>query len=73
MCCDAPIIVQGSRVARAKFFERQADACAALAQETEDSDCRERCLRLQQIYLHLAESENGPILQQGMDREEPRF
>ncbi len=62
-------------MARSKFFERQADACAALAQETEDSDCRERCLRLQQIYLHLAESESGSILQQSMvsEREEPHI
>jgi hypothetical protein len=40
-----------------------------MAQETEDSDCRQRCLRLQQIYLHLAESETGPILQPDMASE----
>jgi hypothetical protein len=46
-------------LASAKFFERQAVALAALARETEDDDCRKRCLRLQQIYLHLAESEKS--------------
>jgi hypothetical protein len=46
-------------LASAKFFERQAIALAALAKETDDDDCRKRCLRLRQIYLHLAESEKG--------------
>jgi hypothetical protein len=40
-----------------KCFKRQAATCAALADETYDEDSRLRFKRLEQMYLHLAESE----------------
>jgi hypothetical protein len=33
-------------------------ACATLAKETEDDECRERCLRLEQVYRQLANAES---------------
>jgi hypothetical protein len=39
----------------AKFLLRRALACAKLARETEDDDCRERCLRLEKVYRELAQ------------------
>lgn len=33
-------------------------ACATLAKETEDDECRERCLRLEQLYRRLADAES---------------
>ena len=41
----------------AKRLRGQAARCAALAQQTHDEDGRQRYLRLQQMYLHLAETE----------------
>jgi hypothetical protein len=39
----------------AKFLLRRALACAKLARETTDDDCRARCLRLEQVYRQLAQ------------------
>ena len=39
------------------FLRRQAAACATVAKETRDQESRQRCLRLEKIYLHLAEME----------------
>jgi len=44
-------------MANAKFLRRQAANCAALAKQTHDEESRQRCLRLEQTYLHLAETE----------------
>ena len=44
-------------MATANRLRRQADTCAALAAATYDEESRERCLRLEQIYRHLAETE----------------
>jgi len=38
-----------------KRFRRQAATCAALAEQTQDEESRQRYLRLEQTYLHLAE------------------
>jgi hypothetical protein len=46
-------------VATAKRLKNQAARCAALAQETQDEDARRRYARLEQLYLTLAESEDG--------------
>ncbi len=43
--------------ASAKFLRRQAARCADLAKQTQDEDTRQRCRRLEQTYLHLAETE----------------
>lgn len=52
-------------VVSAKFLLRRALACAKLARETEDDDCRERCLRLEQVYRRLAQGEGGRDVQAG--------
>ena len=44
----------------AKRLRGQAARCAALAQQTHDEDGRQRYLRLEQMYLHLAETEERP-------------
>lgn len=44
-------------MATAKSLRRQAATCATLAAATDDEESRERYVRLQQLYLHLAESE----------------
>ena len=41
----------------AKRFRRQASKCATLAKQIHDEECRQRYLRLEQMYLHLAEEE----------------
>ena len=46
-------------MASPKFLLRRALACAKLARETTDDDCRARCLRLEQVYRQLAQSEGG--------------
>jgi hypothetical protein len=43
----------------AKCLKRQAATCAALADATFDEESRERYLRLEQLYLALAESEES--------------
>jgi hypothetical protein len=45
----------------AEFFRRQAAKCATLAKQTHDEEGRQRYLRLEQTYLHLAESEDQPV------------
>lgn len=55
-------------MASAKFLLRRAMACATLAQETEDNDCRERCLRLEQVYRRLADAERGPDTHESPDQ-----
>jgi hypothetical protein len=46
-------------MATAKNLRRQAARCADLAKQTQDSESRERYLRLQQMYLNLAETEEN--------------
>jgi hypothetical protein len=46
-------------LASPKFLLRRALACAKLARETSDDDCRARCLRLEQVYRQLAQSDGG--------------
>jgi hypothetical protein len=41
-----------------KRFRRQAATCAALAKQTHDEESRQRYLRLEQTYLHLAETKD---------------
>jgi hypothetical protein len=47
-------------MANSKTLQRQAERCAALAQQTRDDEARERYLRLEQMYLHLAEGKDSP-------------
>jgi hypothetical protein len=47
----------------AKRFRRQAATCAALAKQTRDEEGRQRYLRLEQTYLHLAEAEDQLVVQ----------
>ena len=44
-------------MATAKNLRRQAAKCADLAKQTQDIESRERYLRLEQMYVHLAETE----------------
>jgi len=44
-------------MANPKFFRRQAAASATLAKQTHDEDGRQRCLCLEQAFLHLAKTE----------------
>ena len=44
-------------MATAKCLRRQAATCANLAKETYDDESRERYMRLEQLYLQLADSE----------------
>ena len=39
-------------------FRRLAAKCATLANQTRDEESRQRYLRLEQTYLHLADSED---------------
>ena len=43
----------------AKVLRRQALRCAALAKQTHDDEARERYLRLEQMYVQLAEAEES--------------
>ncbi len=52
-------------MANAKCLRRQAATCAALADATYDEESRERYLRLEQLYLTLAESEEPTGLEAG--------
>ena len=47
----------------AKRLRTQAARCAALAKQTHDEEGRQRYLRLEQMYLELAETEDrdGPM------------
>jgi hypothetical protein len=44
-------------MATVKLFRRQAATCAAMAAQTSDEESRQRCLWLEQTYLHFAEIE----------------
>ena len=48
----------------AKPFKNQAATCATLARQTHDEESRERYLRLEQMYLHLAETEEHQLVSQ---------
>lgn len=50
-------------MATAKCLKRQAATCAALADATYDEESRERYLRLEQLYLALAEAEEPAEIQ----------
>lgn len=52
-------------MATAKCLRRQAATCATLARETYDEESRERYIRLEQLYLQLADSEEPPEGQPG--------
>ena len=43
-------------MATAKNLKKQAARCAALAKQTHDEEARKRYLRLEQMYIHLAET-----------------
>jgi len=43
----------------AKRLRTQAARCAALAKQTHDEEGRQRYLRLEHMYLELAETEDG--------------
>jgi hypothetical protein len=47
-------------MATAKTLRRQAERCATLAEETHDDDARVRYLRLEQMYIQLADDEERP-------------
>ena len=49
----------------AKCLKRQAATCAALADATYDDESRERYLRLEQLYLALAEAEDPTSIEAG--------
>lgn len=53
-------------MATAKRLRRQAATCATLAALTHDEESRERYLRLEQVYLQLADSEDPSDDQAGM-------
>jgi hypothetical protein len=46
-------------MATAKRLKKQAARCAALAEQTQDDEARRRYIRLEQLYLTLADSEDG--------------
>jgi hypothetical protein len=46
-------------MATAKRLKKQAERCAALAEQTQDDEARRRYVRLEQLYLNLAESEDS--------------
>lgn len=52
-------------MATAKCLRRQAATCANLARETYDEESRERYIRLEQLYLQLADSEEPDEGQSG--------
>jgi hypothetical protein len=53
----------GANTVSANRLKKQAARCQALARQTHDEDGRQRYLRLEQMYLQLAEAEertDGP-------------
>jgi hypothetical protein len=48
-------------MATAKNLKRQAERCGTLAQQTHDEEARQRYLRLEQMYLHLAETNEAKV------------
>jgi hypothetical protein len=72
-CCNAEAgLAGGTTMASATFFRRQAATCATLAKETHDEESRERCLWLEQTYLHLAEKEEQSIAPMGARNDDER-
>jgi hypothetical protein len=71
MCCNAEkdmlqcglghegMAMAGPENVSANRLKRQAAQCRALAGQTHDEDGRRRYLRLEQMYLQLAEEERG--------------
>jgi hypothetical protein len=59
-------------MATAKCLRRQAATCANLAKETYDEESRERYIRLEQLYLQLADSEEEPADKSGAYSGEPK-
>ena len=47
----------GANSVSANRLKKQAARCQALAKQTHDEEGRQRCLRLEQMYLQLAEAE----------------
>ncbi len=45
-------------MASAELLRRQAARCAALAKQTHDEEGRERYIRLEQMYIQLADTED---------------
>ena len=61
--CDYSI-VEAPTLAIANRLRKQAARCAALVKQTHDDEARQRYLRLEQMYLQMAEAEeraDGPI------------
>ncbi len=46
-------------MATARRLKKQADRCAALARQTQDEEARRRYIRLERLYLNLAEAEDS--------------
>jgi len=59
-------------MATAKCLRRQAATCANLAKETYDEESRERYIRLEQLYLQLADGEEEPADPSGVYAGEPK-
>ena len=58
MHCDSRVVVDGApNMTTPRFLRRQASRCAVLAKETHDDESRQRFRQLEQVYLHLAETE----------------
>jgi hypothetical protein len=47
-------------MAIANRLRKQAARCAALAKQTHDGEARQRYLRLEQMYLQMADAEERP-------------
>jgi hypothetical protein len=54
-------------MASAKFFRRQAERCADLAQRTNDEESRHRYERLQHTYCYLADTEEQETVEASGD------
>ena len=50
----------GANTVSANRLRKQAERCQALAKQTHDEDGRRRYLRLEQMYLQLADAEERP-------------
>jgi hypothetical protein len=61
--CGRPVskvqTMPGAYSASPKQLRKQAERCAALAQQTHDDEGRERYLRLEEMYRRLAETEES--------------
>ena len=62
-CRKSGTAMAGANTVSANRLKKQAARCQVLAKQTHDEDGRQRYLRLEQMYLQLAESEeraDGP-------------